>query len=323
MLSRVACNLYWMGRQLERAENTARIISVHGNLLMDLPRGTTVFGWEPLITIISNDDYFQERYRVARELNVVKFLLADTENPSSIISALGQARENLRTTRDIIPREAWEALNGLYLTATERVSDGLSRRTRHEYLKRIIRGSQQISGLLAGTMSHGIAYHFLCLGHFLERADMTTRILDARAAGLLPEHDQGPTLSPVENIQWMSILKSLTAYQMYRQHVRLRVQGPDVLNFLLRDIDFPRAVGFCLFRIERGLGLLPPRSEPREQIKRLQQRLDMTDVSALVDGGLHQFIDELQTDLAELHNSLDRNYFNPQAVVDSQSALLS
>lgn len=317
MLSRVACNIYWMGRQLERAENTARMVSVHGNLLMDLPRRSTAFGWEPLVTMLGNESYFQQRYRVPREANVVKFLVADADNPGSILNALSQARENLRTTRDIIPRAVWEALNGLYLSATEQVSEGLSRRTRHEYLKQIIRGSQLISGMLSGTMSHGTAHHFLWLGAFLERADMTTRILDVRAAGLLLDNPRGPVLSPLDNIQWMSVLKSLTAYQMYRQHVRLRVQGPDVLNFLLCNLEFPRAVGFCLSRIERGLDLLPERAEPRQQVQRLQHQLQAADVSVLVNGGLHEFIDALQTELAEFHNSLDRSYFNPQAVASA------
>lgn len=312
MLSRVAYNIYWMGRLLERAENTARLVSVHGNLLLDLPRRSTAFGWEPLVTIIGSDIPFQERYRTANEANVVKFLVADQDHPGSILSALSQARENLRTTRDIIPREAWEELNDLYLTAVERVGEGLSRRTRHDYLKRIVRGSQLISGLLSGTMSHGIAYHFLCLGGYLERADMTTRILDVRSANLVGAQNQGPALSPLDNIQWMSVLRSLTAYQMYRQHVRLRVQGPDVLNFLLRDPDFPRAVGYCLARIERDLGLLPERTEPRRRAARLQQRLQAADVRVLAQGSLHDYIDDLQIELAALHDSIDQGYFNPR-----------
>ena len=314
MLSRVACNAYWMSRYLERAEDTARLISVQANLLLDLPLRGSVFGWDTLIAITSSEAAFAAGYRSAGETNVMRFLVADETNPSSILSSLRQARENLRTTRELIPREAWEELNDLYLTALETAPEVLSRRTRFDYLKRIVRGCQLISGLLAGTMNHGTAFQFLRLGGYLERADMTTRIVDVRAAGLLPRRDDVPALSPLDNIQWMSVLKSLTAYQMYRQQVRLRVQGPDVLAFLLRDQDFPRAVGFCLSRIALGLRLLPHHEGPLTRIEALEKQLDAADVKALARGGLHEFIDELQVGLGELHDSIDRTYFNPPAV---------
>ncbi|WP_312914369.1 alpha-E domain-containing protein [Candidatus Competibacter phosphatis] len=188
MLSRVAQNIYWMARQIERAEDTARIINVNSNLLLDLPRNTT-FGWLPLIFIVGAEKLFFEKdpNRLADETAVVKFLISDRDNPGSIISSLAAARENLRTTRDTVPQDAWEQVNGLYIYARDHVP---TRRGRFEFMRRVIHGAQQINGMLSGAMSRTAAYDFVRLGRYLERADMTTRILDVRSANLLPRASQ-------------------------------------------------------------------------------------------------------------------------------------
>lgn len=327
MLSRVAQNIYWMARYVERAEDTARIINVNTNLLLDLPRNMT-FGWLPLIFIVGAEKLFFDKdpNRLADENTVVKFLIGDSENPGSIISSLASARENLRTTRDTVPQEAWEQINGLYIYARDHVP---TRRGRFEFLRRVIHGAQQINGMLAGSMSRTAAYDFVWLGRFLERADMTTRILDVRSANLLSRTDQTATLkqsqelsgqtqvaavereeqNPFESIQWMSVLKSLSAYQMYRQQVRLRVGGPDVLKFLLQDESFPRAVSFCLKQLEICLRELPKNAAPLATIDALKQRLNAAEVPKLADAGLHEFIDQFQVGLGELHDRIAATYF--------------
>lgn len=319
MLSRVAQNIYWMTRQIERAEDTARLINVNANLLLDLPRNTT-FGWLPLIFIVGAEKLFFEKdlNRLADETNVVKFLISDRDHPGSIISSLAAARENLRTTRDSVPQDAWEQINGLYIYARDHVP---SRRGRYEFLRRVIRGSQQIGGLLAGAMSRTAAYDFVRLGHYLERADMTTRILDVRSANLLSRNGQNqaqlqtqPTLEraeqdPFESIQWMSVLKSLSAYQMYRQQVRVRVSGPDVLKFLLQDEYFPRAVVFCLRQLEICLKKLPRNEASLAALDALRQKLNAAAVPELAHEGLHEFIDQVQVGFGELHEQIAAAYF--------------
>lgn len=323
MLSRVACNLYWFARYLERAESTARLINVHGNLLLDLPRKVD-FGWETLVTILGVQEEFYARYKNAEERNVVKSLLADRDNPGSILSSLAAARENLRTTRDVVPREAWEAANNLYLWLREEIQAGIARRQRSEILKGVVRNIQQITGLIYGTMSHTMGYHFICMGRYLERSDMTTRILDVRSANLLAvRQDIGGewVQNPYENILWMSVLKSLTAYQMYRQHMRLRVQGPDVLRFLLLNPDFPRSFRYCLLRIADCLSHMP-RSRPLiAQVHRVDEAVMGADLGELAIDGLHEFMDLLQIRLAELHAAIDSHYFswNPSLEESDQS----
>ncbi len=324
MLSRVAQNIYWMTRYVERAEDTARLINVNTNLLLDLPRHTT-FGWLPLIFIVGAEKLFFEKEpnRLADEANVVRFLIGDSEHPGSIISSLAAARENLRTTRDTVPQDAWEQINGLYIYARDHVP---SRRGRYEFLRRVIHGAQQIGGLLAGTMSRTAAYDFVRLGHYLERADMITRILDVRSANLLPRAGQSQTQSqsqsqsqilalekeeqdPFESIQWMSVLKSLSAYQMYRQQVRVRVSGPDVLKFLLQDEYFPRAVAFCLRQLEICLRKLPRNEAALAALAALRHKLNAAAVPELAREGLHQFIDEVQIGFGELHDQIAATYF--------------
>ena len=311
MLSRVACNLYWFARYLERAENTARLINVHSNLLLDLPRKVD-FGWDSVVLILGVNEEFYTRYKNPDERNVIKFLMLDHDNPCSIMNSLAAARENLRTTRDVVPRESWEAINNLYLSMQAQIRAGISRRQRSEILKSVVRAIQHITGLIYGTMSHTMAYHFIRMGRYLERGDMTTRILDVRSANLAVQQDAAGELvqNPYENILWMSVLRSLTAYQMYRQHMRLRVQGPDVLRFLLLDHDFPRSFRYCLSRIADCLRRMP-RSRPLiAQVRRVDEEVVAADLGDLAVNGLHEFMDLLQIRLGEVHAAIDANYFS-------------
>jgi uncharacterized alpha-E superfamily protein len=306
MLSRVANTIYWMARYLERAENTARIINVNSHLLLDLPRKLTV-GWEPIIDILSFRDDFYQSYKVADEQSVVRFMVSDETNPGSIINSLAAARENARTIREIIPREVWEQINSLYLTAHNEGKMALVNRNRYAYLNKIIHGNQMITGMLAGTMTHDEAYDFLRIGRNLERADMTTRIIDVRSASLLPdlEHEQ----SAFDNIQWMSVLKSLSAYQMYRREMRLRISRPDVLKFLLQEDLFPRALCHTLQQIKHCLQDLPRFTKAHEQVNKLESELLKTKPEALKQDKLHEFIDDMQLGLIKIHDRISETYF--------------
>ena len=162
MLSKVAERLYWTARYIERVENTARLVSVYDNLLFDLPTEVDI-SWYNLITLNSAGELFEERYRVRDERNVVKFMLADDTNPSSLLMALKSVRENVRTTRDVLPIESWEMINALYIFARENIQQGINRKARHEFLAQIIKGCQQINGLMTGTMSRDDPWQFLRL----------------------------------------------------------------------------------------------------------------------------------------------------------------
>ncbi|WP_029132729.1 alpha-E domain-containing protein [Sedimenticola selenatireducens] len=305
MLSRVAENIYWMARYIERAENTARLIMVNTNLLLDLPKGLQP-GWQPIIEILGTEEYFLQHYEEFNERSVLKFLIADPQSPSSILHSLRLARENARTIRDIIPREAWEQVNDLYLMAKGNATSGYSKKGRYDYLKHIVLGAQTITGLLAGTMLHDVGYDFLRMGRNLERAEMTTRIIDVRSANLLEEHEG---LTPFENIQWMSVLKSLTAYQMYRRNIQVRVRRKDVLKFLLKDKKFPRSFFHTLLEVKSCLQNLPRNEASIALLNEVGKKVLRADQAILQQDELHRFIDELQVGLAELNQSITQTYF--------------
>ena len=309
MLSRVAEELYWMSRHLERAENMARIVNVNENLLLDLPVKMP-FGWQSTISITGGDKVFYEHYEEPDERSVIRFIIADTKNPSSLLSCISTARENVRTTRDIIPREAWEQLNDLYHKIKNNMSTALGRRGRYAFLNSIIGNIHQLTGLLAGTMTHDEGYAFLRLGRNLERADMTTRIIDVRSANLIESSDN--ELLPFDNIQWVSVLKSLTAYQMYRQHCRTRVRGSLVLQFLLQDEQFPRSVAHCIAEVIKCLDSLPNNEMALREVLSLQRLNSGTDIEKLAKSGFHDHIDKLQAQLASLHSTIDKSYFLPE-----------
>lgn len=309
MLSRVADNLYWIGRYLQRAENTARLINVNANLLMDLPRRMTL-GWGPLIEIVGADATFRSHYEEATEENVVRFLIADPRNPGSIQSSLYHAREILRTVRDTMPSDTWERLNDMYYYVQERGALSVSRVPRQALLSEIVDGTLLIFSVLASSMGRDVGFQFLRIGTNLEQADMTTRILDVRSTRLGRE-PSGPDLTPFENIVWMSVLRSLTAYQMYRRTMKTRVNGPGVLRYLLQNRQFPRSVMFCLSRIASTLPALPQNRKIERAIERTRALARDANIDALLksDLGVPRLMDEIQIGLGELHEALDAAYF--------------
>lgn len=305
MLSRVANQLYWYSRYLERAENTARLIRVNANLLLDLPTKTDV-GWTPMVEIMGLDEEFAKLGKAANEKNVVHFLTLDEDNSSSILSSLALARSNLRSTRDIVAREIWEQTNKLYLYIRDEGKQEI--KNTHDFLTRIIMDVNTINGLIFSVMSNDLSFQFLRLGANMERADMATRILDIRADDLLPSNDQTEQ-SPFDNILWMSVLKSLSAYQLYRQHVRTRVNGPDVLSYLLQDKRHPRSLAFCLERIIASLGTLPDNHLPQKQIKGIAQKLEKARLKKLATAGLADFLDDIQIALGKADQVINETYF--------------
>jgi len=312
VLSRVAENIYWLARYVERAENIARLIRVNTHLVLDTPRGI-VPGWEPLVDITGLLDAFHKVDREANERNVVRFLIGDANNPGSIISALAAARENCRTVRDVLPRSAWEKLNELHLFARENVQRGLTKGGRDDFLNGIISGSQQIAGLLKSVMYRDEAWHFLRIGHNLERADMTTRIIDVRSTDLFP--DDLLESRSLDTLQWISVLRSISGYQIYRRHVAIRVSRPDVLSFLFQEPRFPRSIMHCIEAVASSIeGLEQPEKALRSS-RAILRTLRETDVTDLNQASLHEFIDEFQIQLIELHSRLAEVYFPPSAAL--------
>jgi len=311
MLSRVADNLYWFSRYVRRAENTARLVGVGSTLQLDLPRSVR-FTWRPMIDTVGAGEIFTSLHPEAgsdvADVDVIRFLLLDEQNGSSLKVSLVNARELLRSIRDTLPQEVWEAVNDLHLYVESSGERALQRRYRLDFINRIVDGCLKVSGLLSANVSRDIGYQFLRLGTGIEQADMTTRIIDAGASGLITPSTEEDR-EAFRNMQWMAVLRSLAAYQMYRRHIRQRVTGEHALRFLLQNTEFPRSVQFCLTRAQHVLPSMPPRPAVDRHLNRVVGMIRNADPVWLAAKNPAGFMDEVQVHLSRLHDAVVEGYF--------------
>jgi uncharacterized alpha-E superfamily protein len=308
MLSRVAERLYWMARYLERAEDTARLTNAYTHLIMDIPQGSEL-GWEVLVRIMDADPAFQEKYRAFSEQNVLKFLIADEANPSSIRNSVRAARENVRTTRDALPEEAWEHVNELHLFVQGAADRSVGRRNRYEFLEQVIIRCQQINGLLMTTLPRDHAHRFIKLGHLLERSDMTTRVIDVGAAAIMGRDTPDPSIDP---LLWGSLLQALSAMSAYRRAVGPLVEADAVVDLVFKESALPRSVMFCLDGIREELKPLKHHHDALRVLDRARRRMSRFASVRLPRSQLHEFIDDFQSDLTTLHGAIYDTWFMPE-----------
>ncbi|MAX85734.1 MULTISPECIES: alpha-E domain-containing protein [Thalassolituus] len=307
MLSKVAERVYWAARYLERVESTARMLSIYDTLLFDLPRQVNL-GWYNLIVINSLEQDFNERYSVQDERNVVKFLVGDDTNPSSTVTSLKAIRENIRTTRDVIPADTWELVNELSQYVQDHLQQGINRRDRHEFLGNVISACQQIIGLWQVNMPRDSAWEMLKLGQNLERADMTTRNLDAATAAIMQIEDDDFAVNS-QQIIWGNVLRSLSADQPYRRAMRSSVKAPLVCSFLLTDPRFPRSVEYCLNDMIQGVKALPRAEKIIADIRKLHKTVTDRAEDSAPGPEMREALNDLQISLQYLHFSISRTWF--------------
>ncbi len=292
MLSKVAERIYWTARYIERVESTVRMLGIYDNLLFDLPRKVHL-SWYNLVEINGLENIFAERYSVKDERNVVKFMLGDETNPSSVVSSLQAIRENIRTTRDIVLKETWELTNELSLFVQENLKLGINRRLRHEFLDEVIQGCQQIQGLLYGNMPTDAPWHFMQLGSHLERADMTTRNLDAGIAAMLETGEDDFAIN-AKQIILGTVLRSLNADQAYRRLTRRSVHSKDVVQFLIESPVLPRSIYHCLKTLESSCQELPRSEELVAEIREVQTLMFSKVCYGQLDAQFRDYLNELQ-----------------------------
>jgi uncharacterized alpha-E superfamily protein len=311
MLSRVAESIFWMSRYTERAENVARFIDVTLNLSLEQGMAGPS-QWEALVYTTGDQELFKQLYGVANQENVIKFLTFEEENPNSIVSCLSNARENARTSRDIISSQMWEELNKFYLLVRSARRDPTAVTSPYNFFGSIKQAGYSLEGVTSGTMSHGEAWHFSRLGSMVERADKTSRILDVKYYLLLPDiKDVGTS---VDVMQWGMLLKSAGALEMYRKHYG-RLDRKHVVEFLILNRDFPRAIQFCIHRAEHSLlsitggraGTFRNRAEQR--LGRLRSELEFLSIEEIMNEGLHEYIDAFQGRLNELGQAIHDTFF--------------
>lgn len=300
MLSRVADSIYWLNRYVERAENVARFVDVNLNLLLDTPVTGFTQQWEPLVVTTGDSDVFKKRYGDANAENVLHFLTFDSEYPNSILSCVKSARENARAVRETISSEMWEQVNAFYLWVKEAAQTKMSEEQLYSFYPEVKMASHLFAGVMDATMAHNEGWHFGQLGRLLERADKTARILDVKYYILLPSVTDIGT--PLDELQWIALLKSASAYEMYRKRQR-RVTPQSITKFLILDPEFPRSILFCLLQAERSLHHITGTSlgswcnSSERTLGRLRSELEYMTIDEVFDTGLHEFLDKLQTRL--------------------------
>lgn len=319
MLSRVANHTYWLGRYLERAEDMARAMLVHDHMLIDLSDTDRATIWYQLVAINGNQHVFSKLYDSATEQNVMQFLITSEDNPSSLVSTLSAARYNLRACRSVIPKSMYELVNEICLIAEDKLGSTLESTQSRSFLRRIEHSLLAVAGAANGSMSYNKTFLFMRIGGFLERADMTSRILDVRSTKLLGNQATAG-LTPYENTQWIAILQSLQALQMYMSEVKRPINGPDVLNFVLKNQEHPKSFRFCIQRLESFIQRLPHAPQLHEKVEQLIDEVDQADVLELARNQteLHQFIDQLQISLAAVAVDINENFFPIQEQTQEQ-----
>ena len=311
MLSRVAESIYWMSRYIERAENVARFIDVNLNLMLDLPVGSSQ-QWRPVVDTTGDSEAFAKRYKTPTQQNVVEFLTFDPENTNSIVSCLRIARENARSVRDVISSEMWEQINQFYLMINSPAAKTGSLSDPHELFGAVKTCSQLVAAVTDGTMTHGEGWHFSRLGRELERADKTSRILDVKYFLLLPTvADVGTT---VDDIQWAAVLRSASAFEMYRKRYG-RISPERVVEFLLLDPEFPRAIRYCLMAARESVHAISGtaagmfRNPAERLLYELCSDVAYAQVEDVIAGGLHEYLDTLQTKMNRVSDGIHETFF--------------
>lgn len=309
MLSRVADSVYWLNRYIERAENIARFIDVNLYLMLDLPYGARQ-QWEPLVITTGDMPFFQQHYGGASKENVIQFLTFDQTYSNSILACLNMARENARSIREIISSEMWEEVNRFYLM----VKEAADRRPANiaDFFAQVKLSSHRFAGIMDATMTHNEGWHFGQMGRLQERADKTARILDVKYYYLLPSVEWVGT--PLDQVEWIALLKSASAYEMYRKSQR-RITPANVADFLILHQQFPRSIHFCLLQVQRSLHAVTGtplgcwHNNAERAIGKLCGDLSYMTIDDVIATGLHEFLDAIQGRINDMGVTMAQTFF--------------
>jgi len=293
MLSRTASNLYWMGRYLERADYTARLIEATQRLAA-LPSiyGGANNAWESALAASWMTHGFAERGLPVTELNVGAFLTLDTANGSSIRCCLETARANAKSVRTALTEEGWEAINSAWLEVSRFDTDLHDRETLGPLLDLVKHAVSAFEGAALRTMLRSDAYWFIALGASIERADNTARLLDVKYHLLLPRGEAvGGSL---DYFQWTTILRTVSAMTAYRWVYRDTVKPWLVADLLILNKQMPRSLASCYEDIRRRLDHLADQSGKRGPAHRLaaagSAKLTGQSIDQIFSKGLHEFL---------------------------------
>ncbi|MGF1452318.1 MAG: alpha-E domain-containing protein [Opitutales bacterium] len=312
MLCRVADSLYWMSRYIERAENTARMVEVNLQLLLDaerLPETHLDSFWRPIMDSTGDITIFERLYPELNSQSVMEFLTLNRDNPSSVISCIFAARENARMIRDQISEELWEIINRLYHYLKTAGSPRIGQSSLYELFSRIKEYSHSFVGIAESTFPHEIGYEFIKAGRFLERADKTGRILVSKLHAL-----DGGESEPEKIVQWAAVLRACSAMNTYRHRYKIEIVPAEVLRLLLCSRDFPRSMLYSLQQFQSaihavsGCPVTHYSNEAERRAGRLISDLSYSSVQELLARGIDKFFANAHSELDAIGSELSQLY---------------
>ncbi len=320
MLSRVADSLYWMSRYLERAEHTTRLLDVNLNLMLDESASSADRRWSRVLQALGGPRdvaWKGDPYALVRQLSF------DTENKSSILALLINARENSRHVREQISTEQWHRLNSLYLQVTrpemqpqpEAGTMAHEAEQPTEFLQQVMEAVHQFQGVTDSTMSHGEGWHFIQVGRYIERASATAMLLEAYHDDLwgTPANDK---MEGNEYLDWMGLLRSATAFEAYCKVYTADLTPERILEFLLLDEEFPHSLRFSIDSLQHALGAIQRESgksradQLRRLAGRLQGSLSYSGVEEILEGDVIAYLRGIQAQCREIHNMIYELYID-------------
>ncbi len=319
MISRVAEACFWFHRHLERADSTARLLRVNRSFLLDvsLPE---IERWWPVIVVSGEQRRFSELFppEAANDAEGVQdYLVWDKRCEVGVRAAVYWARENARTIRDVIGRDAWEAMNAFWHWVHGGQGRRLYTQDRDGFYARVKQEVVLAEGTCEATIMHGEAFDFMRLGMLLERAAQTARIVDVKYHLLGPTEPQTGR-APVETAQWMALLRSCSAEEAFLKTSNGSPSGPEIAAFLVLEPGFPRAVRYSLERAWTFLQRIRERSrhgggeESRRRLGELVAHVAKLRVTDLAGTGLHAEATHIIDTTAEVCASIHDEYFDPR-----------
>jgi uncharacterized alpha-E superfamily protein len=310
MLSRVADSLYWMSRYLERAEHTARLIDVDLQLRLDHSPDA---GSERWLGVLQALQVAPPEDRTIDGETLTYLLTLDRSNPSSIISCVAAARENLRQVREQCSSEMWEQLNRLFLHVKSTASGEVGLLDSHVFFRAVQEGAHLFQGVTDSTMAHGEGWHYIQLGRFVERTEAVARLIGAHFSRLPHPLDQA--VESEEYLEWVGLLKSCAAFQAYCKAHTAELRPLRVAEFLLLNPGFPHSVLFSVDRVHAALRAIQELTERKAEqpvriAGRLRATLSFSQIDEIMTSGANDFIDSIRWQCAQAHAAIHQIYFD-------------
>ncbi|HVZ61308.1 MAG TPA: alpha-E domain-containing protein [Terriglobales bacterium] len=312
MLSRIGDSLFWLGRYIERAEDTARILDVNYHMMLEQSHQNYGLRWEPLINMAGNQARFLQHHEAANAKTVFQYLAFSPQNPDSIVQCISTARENARSIRDQISREMWEDINGLYhMVLGFHASHGMEGGP-HRFCDAIKFGCHRFHGVTDGTLPHDEGWQFLRMGWYLERAEMTARLVDVQYQNLL---DSSSLAATADMHQWRAVLQSVGIYEAYHRQYHSPIDPEKVAGMLILNAQHPRSIRFSITEVQSGLRSISgtPSGSYANEAERLTgkmlESLCYDNITEISNRGLHPYLNRLLRSCRSIGEDIARSYF--------------